>query len=520
MSFAILNPVSAEVDQSALELGLSPAIVEIALHPGDSSPASVIYANTGARPIAATIVTDTLIPIDNVIDQGKRSQFDASSWIELETPTMIIDAGKQETVNFVINVPEDANPGGHYALITLKPGIIQGSNSGDTIILPEISASMFITVAGEIQELAEIVEDDLQISNLTRGRDNKINFRIRNIGNVHILPSPHLTILKDSKPIEVFSLQPQLILPNTEKTFEVTWPTDVSFGKYSLQAELTYGNQSIPLSSAQYEFLVLPSITQFVLLGLLSPFLLLLIFRYKNIPRMMAVLRGHANYSGSGSKFKFKSDDTTLPKPSQESQPISDIAKEIERQPQILGLPDDHSDSHLEEAPPKPKSPTPAKATAKSRKKPKILSRNKIEQNNKTTHITQTEASTIIREKSPFYDPDDEPIEPSRVITIDVSHDDDLPEKKSPPVKTPPKKEVPQKKTPANKPLKRTTTKRKSSTAKKVSAKKNATSKKKSVTKKKDTIKKPSASVKKKKLPSKTPTKKAAVKKRSSTARK
>jgi hypothetical protein len=499
--------------QQAQQLGfaVSPAIFEVGGDPGDVVEGAVTFQNTSDFPVAGFISSDTLVPIDNIIDQARRSQFDASSWIEFDETSLAFDQNADIEVDFKVAIPEDANPGAHYALITLRPGAIQ-NESTDTLIAPELSASVFITVSGEINESAELIEDDLQLPNLTRNTSNKINFRVRNVGNVHILPSPKVTILKDGKPVEIFTLQPQLILPNTEKTFEVDWETNVDFGRYSVQAELVYGNESIPLASSEYEFLVLPNLMQIFLLVLLLPIVIFVLLKRKNIPRTMAVLRGHANFNSKNYSRPSGSED--LPKPTQGTRTIDEIADEIEKTPNILGYPDISDEDFFEEnketpANKKPKQPKPDQPT-------KVISKTRIQEESKTTFITQTSASTIVRERSPFFDPETD--EPQEAKKIEVKHaTDSKPKaahektKKKPTKKAAAKKKTPsKKKAPAKKVTKKTTVKKPAKTTKtspkkaankkpvaKKPVTKKATMKKKSTTKK-TTAKKSSTAVKKK----------------------
>ena len=489
----------AQSGNNELSVTVSPAVFELAGNPGDIIDASLTFANDSNQPLAGFIEAQGLVPIDDIIDQGRRSQFDASSWITLAESSLAFEGNTQQEVEFQVAIPESANPGGHYAFLTLKPGIIQ-SETSDTTILPELSASVFITVAGDIVEQAELVEEDLEMGNVTRGTTTELSFRVRNTGNVHILPAPRITILKDGKQIEILSLQPQLILPNTEKTFSVDWESDVDFGTYSVKAEMTYGNQSIPLASSEYEFLVVPNFGQILLAVMLLPLIIFVIIKYKNIPRTIAVLRGHAHLRTKN--YKLDAGDERLPKPISGTRTINEIAKEIEREPKrVLGYPETKDDTFFEEnrkETQEKKASEDAKETKKV-ERPEVLSTTKVtEGSDTTTFITQTSASTIVREKSPFFDPQDIPSTPSEPTKIHVNDEPapapkpkttkKAPAKKTTPKKTSAKKTAAKKKTPSKKsaakkktPTK-TTKKTTVKTKKKTPAKKSSTAAKKTKT--------------------------------------
>lgn len=46
-----------------------------------------------------------------------------STWISLSEPSITLAPGEEKSINFTIQVPEDATPGGHYAAVFFKnPG--------------------------------------------------------------------------------------------------------------------------------------------------------------------------------------------------------------------------------------------------------------------------------------------------------------------------------------------------------------------------------------------------------------
>ena len=42
-------------------------------------------------------------------------------WFEIEKPDLVLDKGESREVDFIINVPETAEIGGHYAVILFEP---------------------------------------------------------------------------------------------------------------------------------------------------------------------------------------------------------------------------------------------------------------------------------------------------------------------------------------------------------------------------------------------------------------
>ena len=419
--------VAQEQPPSQTGLALRPAIVEVAGNPGTSSSHKLFVENTSDRALAVQLEAQTLLPLDPIVDGDRRSEFDASSWIEVNSTDRLFDTGEVEEITFTVAIPEDANAGGHYAILALRPLSAQ-SDAQATNSVPEIGVAVFITVAGDIVEEAALQTDNLIGARVAQGSTQKLSFDIANTGNVHILPSPRITITKDGKTVEVLTLQPQVVLPNTEKTFTAEWAAEAGYGQYAARAELTYGNQSIPLSSTEQSFWVVPPILAIIaVLAGLTLLSSMLIFR-KNIPRSIAVLRGYAH--GGVGPYRTKSAASSKhSKPT--AQPEYKVPKHAPPKPVILGLPSDNLQDalnllHEEEEEESTKSvdteeTDPKKQIARpvTPLNPRAIDKNSI----KTTHITQTKSSTIVREAHSKLAKEPK----SKTIKIPVTHHDELP---------------------------------------------------------------------------------------------
>ncbi len=391
LTLIVAPNVRAQSQTSDINFSLSPAILELVADPGDIFTSSLSFVNQSSHPTAGHLSANSFIPIDTIVDQTKRSQFDASSWISIKNPDQIFAPSTEHSVDFTVSVPPQAEAGSHYTLITLKPGVVADDNNSTTV-LPEISASIFITVTGSLNEKAELISDFDQISRVYRNKSTKLSFRIRNTGNVHILPSPKISILKNNKRIKVFNMTPQLILPNTEKTFSINWnDVGVNFGSYTMQAELTYGSENIPLASSPHKFLVLPSLFYMFLVLTSSILGIILLIKRRNIPRMIAVLKGNANFSSG--KFKRNPGPEDLPHKAKAASPITEVIVAFEHPSDILGLEDSQRSERRSNEESKPR-----KTIKQKRVRPKIISTSLNNDASKTTFITQTESSTIVRE--------------------------------------------------------------------------------------------------------------------------
>jgi hypothetical protein len=290
MSFA--QSLIAQSNNS-VGLSISPAIVEIAGDPGTQQKAMINVKNTSDKPLPVRLEVTSLIPIEDELDRSRRAEFDASSWVTLSKKDALLAPGETNLVLADIAIPKEANPGGHYAQIGFR--VVSEANYDPTTnaqIVPEVASALFITVSGDIDEKAEFNTDNLVPSYVARGEDTSLKFYIKNTGNVHILPAPKITISNSSGQVKEFTLQPQLILPNTQKEFTLDWPVDVGFGNYSARVETVYGSQSLPLVSESSNFRVGPVWWQILLVFIALIPLLYILVRRRHIPNFLKVLSG------------------------------------------------------------------------------------------------------------------------------------------------------------------------------------------------------------------------------------
>ena len=117
-----------------------------------------------------------------------------ASWIELPEPIRL-EPGELKQVEFTIRVPENADPGGHYAAIFLSTSPPAIEEAGAIGVAARIGSLLLLRIGGEIIEEGRLIEFGLA--------DGKrifehlpIDFlvRIENLGTVHIKPAGTIEI--------------------------------------------------------------------------------------------------------------------------------------------------------------------------------------------------------------------------------------------------------------------------------------------------------------------------------------
>jgi len=117
-----------------------------------------------------------------------------SSWIEIESGPITVMPLEHKTVSFAINIPQNADPGGHYAAVffaTQAPQT-QGSAVG---LAGKLGALVLLTVSGDINESGRIVEFGLKNPKMFYDRlPVEFSLLFENSGTVHLKPQGEITI--------------------------------------------------------------------------------------------------------------------------------------------------------------------------------------------------------------------------------------------------------------------------------------------------------------------------------------
>jgi len=293
--------MSAQPRQSAL--GVSPAIVELVLDPGQRSETTVSVFNVTNFPLpikgsAASFTAKEDIP------PGARNVFDASAWIELEPADFILQPRERKEVTISLTPPEGAEPGGHYATIYFQPLIPMEVLSPQTAYLTaRVGVLAFLIVRGDIVEEASL--GGIQTAKFRQFGPVEFVLPFKNEGNVHLLPSGEIVIADfRGREVEKLTISPVIVLPETTRELVVPWPKKYLWGKFTARTEVRYGSGPESLAGDPVEFWVVPWLPLVILLGLLTFLIIFYILARKRMGLALKVLLGRAEVRARSKKDK------------------------------------------------------------------------------------------------------------------------------------------------------------------------------------------------------------------------
>ncbi|HEV2339975.1 MAG TPA: hypothetical protein VGT05_04435 [Patescibacteria group bacterium] len=295
----ILPSVKAQLQQESITI--SPPSLSLTVNPGDKKEGTLGLINDSDATLTfATSLFDFIVQDKHgtaeILPRGTitNNKYSGSNWLAVYPQTLTLKPHERGQLQYFIQVPPDARPGGHYAAIVYQP-IVPGQSAGSgASIKTQLATLVYITVAGVVNENAKVTE--FSAPKLSEYGPVALTTEIQNNSDVHIRPIGTI-IVKDMlrRTIDVENLEQQNIFPgNVALDYTNNVGSKWMIGRFSATLMATYGtNNNLPLSAVVY-FWVIPwkviTISILVLIAIIL-FILILLKRRKNkVPPIKHVL--------------------------------------------------------------------------------------------------------------------------------------------------------------------------------------------------------------------------------------
>jgi hypothetical protein len=182
----------------AAAIGVSGAKYMGSIQPGGTS-SHVMIVNIGPdeKPVDIAVEVEgfgqtheaVYIPLD---PSGDTSPFSARRLIQLDRSTLHLEPGSDQKVTATITLPQDAGPGGRYAIISVRALPGQGQAFTTRVNVP-----VFITVSGKAPtEAGSILE--VTAGEVIVGQPIVITTTLKNTGNYHYYNAWNWILVKDA----------------------------------------------------------------------------------------------------------------------------------------------------------------------------------------------------------------------------------------------------------------------------------------------------------------------------------
>ena len=302
--FFVLFCVVVRAEDVSSKLLVSPHTFELKVKRGESLQDKIRILNQGgiSLPISVKVVDFTAEEETGQMLFDESSQdpsFASRFWFKIENPDFILDPGEVEKVRFTIEVPENAEPGGKYAVVFFEPQLPSFYfKEGQMRTVPVIGALFLLSVevegltrpeepltivefnipenlhlkrledfaAGFAGLFTEVLAAEKEVFSIVETGHLPFTLRIKNNDIYHIKPEGKLLILANNSKIVGETEIPQTtILPGKIRQFPVEFkpelpeklekylPAVISnfisqnllWGKYQAQLALTVENSII-----------------------------------------------------------------------------------------------------------------------------------------------------------------------------------------------------------------------------------------------------------------------------------
>lgn len=283
MLFFTLAPVAKE----AFALSVTPVRFEVSGNPGDIiSEELLLFNETNTEEIFYSSFSNFEAQGESGNPAFVEPVEGLGTWMTAPS-AIVIPPQKSVSVPFSITIPEDAEPGGHFAVIFFGDSPTTEDNA--VSVGSKLGVLVLLSVNGDVKESAGLVDFKLKENKfLYNTLPVDFTYRFRNDGGDRIKPQGSLEI-RNSFYIKTQNLNGNPvegnILPNSTRKFDISWvknprPSDYessqnifsgffdevvyqwhnfAFGLYFAKLNLNYGASSLlQAQSANVKFFVLP----------------------------------------------------------------------------------------------------------------------------------------------------------------------------------------------------------------------------------------------------------------------
>ncbi len=246
-------PASQVRAQGNAGLTLIPPKYELFANPGDVITETIRLRNNSTDPITFAVLLEDFSSAGEegkvVLEEGETEQnYSLKDWIEPSSKNVFLQPEEEITFPFSIVVPNDAEPGGHYASLIFQIGGDE-TVGGVTSVQHRVGSLILLRVSGNVVEDAQIES----FSAPTYSQKGPVSFdlRVKNNGTTHVMPNGTIVITNIfGKKVEEIPLDGANVFPGAIRKMTTEWDKQSLLGIYTATVVATYGQQSLPLTSA------------------------------------------------------------------------------------------------------------------------------------------------------------------------------------------------------------------------------------------------------------------------------
>ncbi len=241
--------------QNIESITITAPTIELNVNPRDKKEGTVGLINDSDTTLNfATSVYDFIVQDKNgtpeILPRGTitNNKYSAANWIAVYPSTFSVAPHQRYTLNYYVQIPANAGPGGHYSAIVYQPLTSADKSGTGASIHEQIASLVYISVSGNVKESAQVTKFNAPLFN-EYGPVNILT-EIKNAGDVHIAPAGNITIKNIfGQTVYVSALETRNIFPgNVALDYTNSVGQHFMFGRFKAELLASYGpDNNLPL---------------------------------------------------------------------------------------------------------------------------------------------------------------------------------------------------------------------------------------------------------------------------------
>lgn len=273
---------------------VSPVTFELTANPGDVIANKIKIYNPTNKVVSIKVEAEDFMAVGEegrvvtTSEADEDTTYSLRKWITLAPIEFTLEPDEQKLVDFIIEIPENAEPGGKYGTILAGiTGSISEKGTTGAAIATKTGALVLLMVSGDLNE--KLIVSDFSAPSFQEYGPVPFTIKFENTGTVHVKPRGFVVItdMFGNKITEIEFSQKNVI-PGSIRKNELSWDTKWLFGKYTATVVGNYGTGNIPFEPRVITFSVFPwKLT----LGALIALMIIVAFFFKTRRRWKMAFR-------------------------------------------------------------------------------------------------------------------------------------------------------------------------------------------------------------------------------------
>lgn len=274
LSLGLVFPTSTKAVSQGIQI--SPINYSYEISPGSSTNAQFIISNITDQVMNYVLetenfssVSDDGAPSFGGVDEQEMGVTTLKDWITIAAVDRegTIAAGDKRMIQFSIDIPEGADPGGHYAALFAKQ--ITKTPEGISVlgVQNRVGALVLVTVPGIVTSTAEIT--DFTYTKFFWKDPAEFTMKVKNTGTIHYDSTVKVTLTSLLGKTSEVDLGKHTIIPSFSRDYVGKWAKNYPFGYYKVSATATDGSGNLITTSgalwALPVMIVIPAVILLVL---------------------------------------------------------------------------------------------------------------------------------------------------------------------------------------------------------------------------------------------------------------